>query len=117
MQTMETVRLPAGQVSGFEEEESRNALVNSEGGALTITDFGDEAGVGFEGTRLEEQTVPFLRMAQGLSPELNPGKGEYIPGLALGMIFNTASRELYPSSGVEFIACRKEYGYGQWIPR
>jgi hypothetical protein len=82
------------------------------------TDFAQEAGAGFEGTRLEEQTVPFLRMAQGLSPELNPGKGEYIPGLALGQIFNTATRERYAGQpGVPFIACRKEYGYGQWIPR
>ena len=78
----------------------------------------EEAGAGFEGTRMEEQTVPFLRMAQGLSPELNPGKGEYIPGLALGMIFNTATRERYPGQvPLPFIACRKEFGYGQWLPR
>lgn len=92
------------------------ALVPSGNGALT--DFGDDAGAGFEGTRMEEQTVPFLRMAQGLSPELNPGKGEHIPGLTLGMIFNTATREKYPGQpGLPFVACRKEYGYGQWIPR
>lgn len=97
------------------DEDSTNLPATTGGGALT--DFTEDAGAGFEGTRMEEQTVPFLRMAQGLSPELNPGKGEHIPGLALGMIFNTAIRETYPSSGVEFIACRKEFGYGQWIPR
>jgi hypothetical protein len=98
-------------------------LTTSNGGVPAVADptafAPEEAGAGFEGTRLEEQTVPFLRMAQGLSPELNPGKGEHIPGLALGMMFNTATREFYPGQppGVEFIACRKEYGYGQWIPR
>lgn len=96
-----------------EDENPPNGLVS-----VNPTEFApDEAGVGFEGTRLEEQTVPFLRMAQGLSPELNPGKGEHIPGLALGMIYNTATREKYAGIGVPFIACKKEYGYGQWIPR
>lgn len=86
--------------------------------ALAVTDFGDDAGAGMEGTRLEEQTTPFLRMAQGLSPELNPGKGEYIRGLALGMLFNTATREVYPGvPGVEAVVCGKDYHYGLWVPR
>ncbi len=103
------------------EDETKLPAIAGNGGAIIEidpTNFEDDAGAGFEGTRLEEQTVPFLRMAQGLSPELNPSKGEHIPGLSMGMIFNTATREHYQGSpGLEFIACRKEYGYGQWIPR
>jgi len=91
------------------------------GGAVPVevnTDFGEDAGAGFENTRMEEQRTPLLRMAQGLSPELNPAKGEYIRGLALGMIFNTATREVYDGrEGLECVFCWKDYGYGQWIPR
>lgn len=86
--------------------------------ALAVVDFGDDAGAGFEHVRLEEQTTPFLRMAQGLSPEINPGKGEYIRGLSLGDIFNTASREVYRGSeGLECVFCFRDYHYGSWIPR
>jgi hypothetical protein len=118
MRTTETIGKE--DVGKMPEEEHKLPAATGNGGAvapLDPTDFGEDAGAGFEGTRMEEQTVPFLRMAQGLSPELKPDKGEYIPGLAMGMIFNTSTREKYPPTGIEFIACRKEYGYGQWIPR
>lgn len=88
------------------------------GTALAVTDFGEDAGVGFENTRLEEQVTPFLRMAQGLSPELNRQKGEFIEGLSLGDIFNTASREFYRGDvGIEMIIYGKDYHYGKWLPR
>lgn len=87
-------------------------------GALATYDFGDDAGAGMENTRMEEQTTPFLRMAQGLSPELDRNKGEYIKGLVVGDIFNTATREFYDGrEGVEGIFCWKDYHYGLWIPR
>lgn len=99
-----------------EEADPRNLPVSANGAIIPFSE--EEMGAGFEGTRMEEQTVPFLRMAQGLSPELNPGKIEHIPGLSLGMIFNTATRERYPGQpGLQYIACAKDYGYGKWIPR
>jgi hypothetical protein len=79
-------------------------------------DFDDDAA--FAGNRLEEQVTPFLRMAQGLSPEVNPGKGEHIPGLTIGSIFNTVTKEFYPGKdGLDAIACWKDYHYGKWVPR
>ncbi len=70
------------------EDDGKLPATTGNGGVPVVadpTDFGAEAGAGFEGTRLEEQTVPFLRMAQGLSPELNnPGKGEHIPRVGAG---------------------------------
>ena len=114
---------PTGGPSAEEEKRTLPATVATGNGAVPAPidadiDFGDEAGAGLEGTRLEEQVTPFLRMAQGLSPELNPGKGEYIKGLALGDIFNTATGAHYNGKeGVEFVACWKDYHYGCWIPR
>lgn len=100
------------------EEPGNGTLSAVDPTALAPYDFGDDAGAGMEGARMEEQITPFLRMAQGQSPELRPEKGEYISGLAQGMIFNTATREIYPGQpGIEFVACHRDYAYGQWIPR
>jgi hypothetical protein len=94
------------------------STTNNQVAVVEGTDFGDEAGAGMEGTRLEEQTTPFLRMAQGQSPELKPSDGGYIRDLRLGDVFNTATREVYDGpTGIEGIICWKDYGYGQWIPR
>ncbi len=84
---------------------------------LVIQDFGDGPD-GLEGMTLGEQLTPFLRMLQGLSPELNRSKAEYVPGAELGMIINTATKELYlGAEGLDVVICAREYGYGQWIPR
>lgn len=85
---------------------------------LEVVDFGDDAGAGTEGASLDEQLTPFLRMLQGLSPEINPGKGEYVPGAQMGMILNTASLELFDGkAGLDVVVCAREHAYGQWIPR
>ena len=86
--------------------------------ALADADVAGEGDTGFEGTRLEERVIPFLRMAQGLSPQLNRSRGEYIPGLALGDMFNTVTGEHHDGiAGVEFVACWKNYHFGVWQPR
>lgn len=88
------------------------------GTALEIRDFGDEAGAGAEGLTGAEQLTPFLRMIQGLSPEINPAKAEHVAGAQMGMILNTATKEVWPGSeGLDVILCAREYGYGFWIPR
>ena len=88
------------------------------GTALEVVDFGDEASAGLEGMSMDEQLTPFLRMLQGLSPELNPTKAEHVPGAQLGMIINSATREAYSGSeGLDIVVCAREHNYGLWIPR
>lgn len=108
------------QPSADDQRHTGEALPAVTGSTSPLADptFGDYAGAGFENTTLEEQLTPFLRMAQGLSPELNPQEGTYIHGLTLGSIFNTATREFYDGkAGVEVVACYKDYHYGVWVPR
>ena len=85
---------------------------------VMVSDFGDEAGAGLEGTRLTEQVTPFLRMLQSNSPQLDPASPEYIKGATQGMICNTATGEVWPGeTGVDIMICAKDYHYGLWIPR
>lgn len=88
------------------------------GTELLVTDFGDDAGAGSEGMRVEEQLTPFLRMVQSNNPELKEGNAEYIADARQGMILDTAAGEVFSGKeGVEMVVCWREYGYGVWKPR
>lgn len=43
----------------------------------------------------DEIKLPRLTVAQGLHPQVVPGDTKYIPGLAIGMMFNDVSEEIY----------------------
>jgi hypothetical protein len=84
----------------------------------TVPDFMADAGAGLEGISQDEQVTPFLKTLQGLSPQLNSRKAEYIPGASLGQIFNTGTEEVYDgATGLDVIVCARHYHYGMWAPR
>jgi len=101
------------QLEGFDEE--KKTLPMASGTALEVVDFGEDAGAGLEGMTLDEQLTPFVRMLQGLSPQLNPSKAQYVPGAKLGMLINTATTEVYDA--IDLVICAREHVFGQWIPR
>lgn len=83
-----------------------------------VMDFGDDAGAGLENLSMSERLTPFLRMLQGLSPEVNESKPEYIDGARIGQILDTATKNLYSGKeGVDLIVCARDYHYGAWLPR
>lgn len=95
-----------------------NVPAKTSGTDLEVVDFGEYAGAGLEDIQRNEQLTPFLRMLQGLSPELNPSNAEYVDGSQMGMIINTASQQLYPGkTGVDLLVCARSYHYGAWVPR
>lgn len=80
-----------------------------------LDDLGDDAGKGMEGLRKEELQVPFLRILQSNSPQVENGT---IPGAKAGMILNTATQELYDGEvGVEFVAAARDYNFVKYVPR
>lgn len=99
------------------------AFVNFGGRQLAAYDFGDEAGAGFEDMSVKEQLVPFINLLQGLSPQIDRSRSEYVEGAQMGMLFETASQELFdvkignPESGLTFIPCWREEVYTEWVPR
>ena len=54
-----------------------------------------DAGVGLENITTEDMQIPFIRIIQALSPQLQKDDPLYIKGAQQGDIFNTVSQELY----------------------
>ena len=54
-----------------------------------------DAGVGLENITTEDMQIPFIRIIQALSPQLQKDDPLYIKGAEQGDIFNTVSQEVY----------------------
>lgn len=83
----------------------------------TILNFVNEADSmeGFEQLDSSKMAVPFLKIAQSLSPQLKKTKAEYIEGLEEGDIFNQSTKEVYGKS-VELIILKYENVFIEWKP-
>tara|TARA_R100000482_G_C5123235_1_gene147064 strand:- start:628 stop:1374 length:747 start_codon:yes stop_codon:yes gene_type:complete len=75
------------------------------------------------GTGLEEMTsddlaIPFIRVLQAMSPQVNKRAPEYVDGAEVGMLFNTVTNSVYDGEkGVEIVPCSYTKRYLEWIPR
>lgn len=79
----------------------------------------ETAGMG-NSTAASDNTMPFLAILQGLSPQLEENKAEYIEGARKGMLFNTATKQLYDTKNdgpVEAVAFAFQKNLVEWIPR
>jgi hypothetical protein len=80
--------------------------------------FEENAGAGFEKIGQEQMQIPFVRILQALSPQLNKEKPEYIKGASQGDIFNTVTGEIYSEDkGVVVIPVAFEMKYLEFTPR
>jgi hypothetical protein len=68
------------------------------------THFNDNRGK--EHITPDDVTLPRLAIAQKTSPQLEPDKPEYIEGLKLFQLFNTATGDIYGAGPVEFVVVR-----------
>jgi hypothetical protein len=75
----------------------------------------EDAGAGFEEATRDAYAVPFLRILQDLSPQVKKKMEGYIEGARPGMLFNTATKELFES--VRVIPCYFSQVFLEWIPR
>ena len=65
-----------------------------------------------------EMQIPFVRVLQALSPQLNKKKPEYIEGAASGDMFNTVTNQHWAGEeGVVVIPCFQTTKYLEFIPR
>lgn len=75
----------------------------------------DDKMVGFEDLNLETMAIPFIRVAQDLSPQLKKTKSEYIEGLEVGDIFNNVTGTIYGKE-FSFTPIKYERIYTEWKP-
>lgn len=85
---------------------------------LADYDFGEDAGAGMEDVKKDEFLIPFLRILQSNSPQVDEASGAYLPGAKASMILNTGTNELYDGkTGVEFVPVHRDHGFVEWTPR
>lgn len=70
---------------------------------------------GMEDVTSADVSLPRWSILQGLSPQVNPRKDEYIPGAQIGMIMNTATGLVTESIKVVMAAYQRRNI--EWIPR
>lgn len=82
--------------------------------ALSDDDFFDLP-TGMEDVTNEDVTLPRYVILQGLSPQVNSRKDEYIEGAKMGMVLNTATGKVMESTNLVMAAYQRRYI--EWIPR
>jgi len=60
-----------------------------------IEAFAEDSGSGFEEVTTQDLQIPFIRLLQALSPQLDKSESSYIEGASSGDIFNTVTRQLW----------------------
>ena len=79
-----------------------------------IMDFAGE-GAAFDSSEMQ---IPFLRVLQALSPQLNKKKSEYIDGASSGDMYNTVTNQYFDGEeGVVVIPCFQTTKYLEFTPR
>ena len=81
-----------------------------------LDDIFDTAGEGAAFDSSEMQ-IPFIRVLQALSPQLNKKKAEYIEGASQGDMFNTVTGEHWSGEeGITVIPCYQTTKYLEFVP-
>ena len=97
-----------------------NAVTKAKETALStdvMDDIFDNAGDGatFESSEMQ---IPFVRVAQSLSPQLNKKKPEYIDGLSSGDAYNNLTNQMWlGDKGLLVIPCFQTTKYLEFVPR
>ena len=82
-----------------------------------MDDIFDNAGEGASYDSSEMQ-IPFVRLAQSLSPQLNKKKAEFIDGLSMGDPFNNVTGQYWAGEeGITVIPCYQITKYLEFTPR
>jgi hypothetical protein len=79
-----------------------------------IFDYAGE-GASFDSS---EMIIPFVRVAQSLSPQINKKKPEFIEGLSVGDAYNNVTGEWWPGeTGLIVVPCYQVTKYLEFVPR
>lgn len=81
-------------------------------------DMENDAGAGFENVDKDTFVVPRIAVLQSNSPQVDDEKPEYIDGARAGMLFNTATSEVYDGkAGLKAIICSYTRKFIEWADR
>jgi hypothetical protein len=102
-----------------EQPPADNPLVTKPAGELTTAadnDFSGFAGEGFQGLGKDDLAIPFLVILQSGSPQLKRSEGEYIPGAAEGMLYNSVTRQVMDpiAEKIFVVPCAYDRHFIEW---
>ena len=92
-------------------------VVSKEEAALPISvaDLEAMSGQGFENTDKDAYAIPFLRILQPGSPQVQEDEASYIEGAKPGMMFNTITMQLYGKEA-KVIPITYNRSFIEWVP-
>ena len=95
-------------------KETGNAIAESE----LFAGFAEFAGEGMDHIGTEDMQIPFLRIIQPLSPEINKADPKFIKGASAGDLFNTVTGTVWEGEeGVTVIPCGYTVKFLEFQPR
>jgi len=71
---------------------------------------------GFQDINSETMAIPFVKIAQQLSPAMKESKPEYIPGLKQGQFYNSVTKEIYGDK-IQVVVGKFDRIYTEWLPK
>lgn len=116
-----TAKAPASQAKKTASAKAQQqAVVPKKQTAVAATEaddaFGEHEGVGHEHITSRDLIIPRLAILQGLSPQINPKKPEYIRGATMGQICDIGTGELFEGE-IEFLPVYYIRQWLEWSPR
>ena len=95
-------------------KESGNALAEAD----LFAGFAEHAGEGMDHISTDDMQIPFLRIIQPLSPEINKADPKFIKEASAGDLFNTVTGQIWDGEkGVVVIPCGYTVKYLEFAPR
>jgi len=91
------------------------AKANANGAKEKVNFFAGHEGEGYENLTAADYAVPFLRVLQLLSPQVNKHGPDYVEGAEPGMFFNTVTERLYGTK-VSLIPLTFQKVWLEWLP-
>lgn len=81
-------------------------------------DFLADLGQGMEGADKDSFAIPFLKVLQKISPQVDEAAAEYIEGAKGGQFYNTVTQDLFDGKdGVVFLHCAYQRRFLRWGAR
>tara|TARA_R100000742_G_C4279248_1_gene103346 strand:- start:3711 stop:4505 length:795 start_codon:yes stop_codon:yes gene_type:complete len=98
---------------------SKTELAEKKDSAVsTFDDTLLSGGTGLEETTTEDFAIPFIRVLQPLSPQLQKQHGSFVEGASAGDLYNTVTGSYYDGEkGISIIPCAYNKKFIEWIPR
>jgi len=99
-------------------DENKEVAPKATTDVVTFDDTLLSEGTGLEETTVEDFAIPFIRVLQPMSPQLNKAGGSYVEGASAGDLYNTVTNSVYSGDkGIVLVPSAYIKKYIEWVPR